>query len=101
MDLERLFPKSKVGSSNLPRPILQIQGIAVLITTTIDGEKLYSGDSFECAYCNAEVPAELYDVVPPVDDDAAWTELATAHSSNGCEWVETRAHTIPENNNSS
>ena len=49
------------------------------VTTTIDGEKLYAGDTFECPYCDADVPAEHYDAL---------------HSSNGCEWVETRAHRL-------
>ena len=65
-----------------------------IVTTTVDGEVLYAGDTFECAYCNAEVPAELYDALPDVDDNAAWAELSAAHSSNGCEWCETRAHRV-------
>ena len=64
------------------------------VTTTVDGEQLYAGDTFECSYCNAEVPAEFYDASPDIDDNAGWAELADAHSSNGCEWVETRAHRL-------
>ena len=65
-----------------------------IVTTTVDGEILYAGDTFECTYCNAEIPAELYDAAPDTADDTAWTELATAHSTSGCEWVETRAHRL-------
>ncbi len=65
-----------------------------IVTTTVDGEVLYAGDTVECAYCNAELPAEQYDALPDVDDDAAWAELSAAHSSNGCEWCETRAHRV-------
>ena len=65
-----------------------------IVTTTVGGEILYAGDTFECAYCNANVAAELYDGVPPVDDDALWAEEAAAHSTSGCEWVETRAQRL-------
>lgn len=45
---------------------------------------------YECLYCQACI--EHYEeLVPPVDDDAAWEYLANFH--NGwCEWIATRAH---------
>lgn len=46
----------------------------------------------ECAYCNAEVASE-FDIVPEIDDDEAWRELAQYHSTQ-CEWVLTRAHRV-------
>jgi hypothetical protein len=48
-------------------------------------------DLVECAYCGANV-SEI-EPVPPVDDNEEWERLATDHSE-GCEWIETRAHRI-------
>jgi hypothetical protein len=61
---------------------------------TNDGAVLYEGDSYDCVYCNAEVPAILYNIMPDADDDAGWAELADAHSEIGCSWVKTRAYQI-------
>ena len=43
----------------------------------------------ECAYCGYEAPYE--NIVPPADDDEAWSALAEDHADD-CEWIETRAH---------
>lgn len=50
----------------------------------------------ECAYCNAEIVGDPDTTpVPAVDDDEAWEELACQHAAD-CEWIETRAHQLPE-----
>lgn len=42
-----------------------------------------------CVYCLHDVNDET--LVPPIEDDEAWQELAREHSPD-CEWIETRAH---------
>lgn len=51
-------------------------------------------ETVECAYCGFQVRGcESCPNAPPADDDAAWEELAKEHS-DGCEWVQTRAHQL-------
>src|SRR5690606_15157271 len=47
-----------------------------------------------CAYCESELPAHKASLVPPVDDDEAWEDLARDHLE-GCEWILSRAHHFP------
>lgn len=51
-------------------------------------EIVIADDDEECAYCNKYV--RLIDP-PPVNNDAAWAEIAQEHEE-WCEWVQTRAH---------
>lgn len=44
-----------------------------------------------CAYCETQV-TRLW-VIPAIDEDAAWAELAGLHA-DGCEWITTRAHRL-------
>lgn len=46
----------------------------------------------DCAYCGRTIRGGD-DVVPAVDDDEAWAEIAKAHAGD-CEWVRTRAHRV-------
>jgi hypothetical protein len=53
----------------------------------------------DCVYCGAKVPileqderfSEPCEVIPDVDDDEQWGELAVYHADD-CEWIRTRAH---------
>lgn len=50
----------------------------------------------ECIYCNAEIVGDPdTKPVPAADDDEAWKMLAYQHAAY-CEWIETRAHQLPE-----
>lgn len=51
-------------------------------------------NSERCIYCDAVLPADD-EPVPPVNDAAAWRQLREIHN-DGCEWVETRAHRLPD-----
>lgn len=49
-------------------------------------------EDYTCAYCGRTIDGPEPEV-PASDDDAAWERLAEEHSE-GCEWVETRAHRV-------
>lgn len=44
-----------------------------------------------CIYCGVELNVDEQQVIPAIDDSAAWEELAKLHNT-GCEWIETKAH---------
>ena len=57
-----------------------------------------------CAYCGELVSTDdsyinqagyVQHGVPNIDDDEAWSALATEHGA-GCEWVTTRAHRLDD-----
>lgn len=50
--------------------------------------------TIECAYCGVTIEGAIEDEpTPALDDDDAWAEEADLHRP-GCEWVETRAHRL-------
>jgi hypothetical protein len=67
-------------------------GVGIAHTTDGDEVADYTDEQERCAYCGAAV---LNEPTPQADDDAAWARIAGQHAV-GCEWVETRAHTTPE-----
>ena len=45
----------------------------------------------QCEYCGYEAELSELEIVPAIDDEAAWAELREKHADS-CEWVATRAH---------
>lgn len=69
--------------------------MAKTIDCDCKGDNHADGCETECLCCWAMIPSASAEVVPPVDDDAAWAEIAGQHADD-CEWVRTRAHRRPE-----